>query len=224
MWKNNRLLIITYTLAQILMLALGLLLNGCATTTPSSPQLLSWTARSAQLKNISHWSLSGVFSISHNHKTDIAAFDWQQYQQNFFIEIHGPLNLSSMKIVGKPGEVFLYKTFDKAIRATSPEALIEQQTQWIFPISSLVYWIRNLPAPQSRWTTNLVFDQYHHLLTLNQQGWQINYRHFTSVAGIDLPDELELFTIQINRLHQLPEPLKIKMVIKSWSLSPSPLP
>lgn len=217
---------LTKILLLVLSTIIGFALHGCTTMAPSSQSQLhnlSWSKRSAELKNISRWSLSGVFSITHHHRTDIAYFDWERNHNNFTLEIYGPLHLTNIKIIGKPGEVFLFKTSDKVIRASSPEDLIYQETSWMLPISNLAYWIRNLPAPANISTekTTATFDTYNHLTTLKQQGWVVNYHNFMAVGAIDLPSRLEVSTLPAMTSPESPGQLKIRMVIKSWKL-PNP--
>ena len=84
---------------------------------------------------------------------------------------------------------------------------MQQVLGWQLPVTNLYFWVRGLPAPNSSASTT--FDPYHHLIELEQQGWQIQYERYTAIQGIDLPSKLRLKRGQ----------LQVKIVISSWKLS-----
>ncbi len=72
--------------------------------------------------------------------------------------------------------------------AQSPEALLEEQLGWKLPVSHLVWWVRGLPAPDSK--SRLGLDNDSRLATLEQDGWQVEYLSYTEQNGYWLPDLL----------------------------------
>jgi outer membrane lipoprotein LolB len=83
---------------------------------------------------------------------------------------------------------------------------LRQEFGWSMPVSNLRYWIFANTAPTK--VDVAQFDNYHHLIHLEQQGWQINYARFTPVNGIDLPAKIELHNAKV----------KIKIVLKSFQV------
>jgi len=88
--------------------------------------------------------------------------------------------------------------------APSPEALLEEQLGWRLPVSHLVWWVRGLPAPDSKSTLSLDGDS--RLATLDQDGWQVQYLSYTEQNGYWLPERLKLHG----------QDLDVTLVIKDW--------
>jgi outer membrane lipoprotein LolB len=190
-----------------------LLLSSCATikTTPPAAvpafHKVPWQKRQAALAKLNAWTISGSIGATYNNNTDIASFDWQNISNNrYVINMHSPLNLKTIRITGDGNETILWTTQTQKITAKTPEELLVSQLGWPIPISNMIYWVKALPAPHV--SKIMQFDDYNHLTTLKQQGWQIQYSNFTAINGIDLP--LKIYFIN-NDLH-------IKMVIKRWQL------
>ena len=72
---------------------------------------------------------------------------------------------------------------------------------WTLPVSSLIYWIRGLPAPG---VYHAQTDAYGHLSKLSQAGWILKFSQYLSLKGVDLPQILQLNS----------GPLKIKIVVQ----------
>lgn len=190
-----------------------LLLSACATIKPAQPtetptfHKISWQKRQAALAKIDTWTISGSIGATHNNKTDIASFDWKNIKNNcYVINMHSPLNLKTIRITGDDNETILWTTQTQKIIAKTPEELLISQLGWSIPISNMIYWIKALPAPHV--SKIMQFDEYNHLTTLEQQGWQIHYSNFTAVNGIDLPYKIYFTNNELN----------IKMVVKNWQI------
>lgn len=187
------------------------LLSGCVSlslhkTTPTRFSKESVATRQQQLTQLTAWNIQGAFSFQRKGQASIANYAWQEKPNNHYtITLESALNLYSVTIEGQPGHVTLLEPKKKVLTATSPEALLQQRLSIRLPVQSLIYWIRGLPtdAPyQAR------FDDYGHLIDLTQQGWHIQFSHYTTIQSMDLPSVL-----QITGHGQ-----KIKIVIKSWSV------
>lgn len=187
-----------------------ILLGACSTITPppaASTTLhhLSWSERQQQLRTITAWNIRGALSITYNEKTDLTSFEWQKKQDNYFINIHGPMNVASTNIIGNQNQVVLQQASGKQIEAETAEELMQQQLGWSLPLNNLNYWIRGLPAPHIN--ARSLFDSYNHIQNMTQHGWQITYADYGSFSGIDLPTKIYLTSPQ----------LRAKIVIKQWN-------
>lgn len=170
-----------------------LFLSGCAYfQRPPSFKQEPWKQRQAELRQIKNWEMSGALSITYNKKRDIARFKWVQKQDSYAMNISGPLNIGSVKIIGDADHVELWRTNKKSIVADTPEQLTKEQLGWRLPISNIRYWILSLPVPTK--INAMRFDQYGHLTDLEQNGWQIKYVEFQTNAqkNIDLPKTILL--------------------------------
>jgi len=186
---------------------LALFLSSCSTfQAPSALHHLTRHKRSAELSALNNWQAQGSLSIHYAQETNIASFDWQQTNNNYTINLSGPLSLAHFLISGNDHQVTLQKSNTEIFTAPTPEKLLQTQVGWNLPITNLIYWIKGMTAPQLLYKAQ--FDVNNHLARLKQQGWTIFYRDFESVNGIDLPTKLYLQNNQ----------LKIKIVIKSWQV------
>jgi outer membrane lipoprotein LolB len=197
--------------AKLLIVTLLVFLSGCALfqqgKTEPGNRAMSWKARSAELNRIQAWTAHGSVSIQHDAKTDIASVQWRQQQQDYQFALSGPLGFGRVEITGGPASITLQQSNKPPVSAATPELLMQNQLGWHIPISHLYYWARGLPAPGM--PSKKIFDAYHHLTQLQQEGWQIDYLEYMPVNGVDLPRTMQLST----------DRLKIKLVIREWELA-----
>lgn len=98
---------------------------------------------------------------------------WLQRQDYYDIRLSGPLGRGAARLTGRPGQVSLEVANQGRYEAPSPEALLEEQVGWKLPVSHLVWWVRGLPAPESKSRLSLNGDS--RLATLEQDGWRVEY-------------------------------------------------
>jgi outer membrane lipoprotein LolB len=165
---------------------------------------LTWAQRQAALNTVKDWHISGAMAYRTPHGGQSASLTWQQTEQQYQINLFGPLGVGRVNLVGILGKNVVLTREGKQFEARTPEALMQQQLGWHLPISNLHYWVRGIPAPGI--TKNIEFDDFHHIATLLQQGWVIHYERYTAVNGIDLPSK---FTLQHDNL-------SVKVVISKW--------
>ncbi len=200
---------------KISLITVTILLTGCASfiqQTPSYSQAktinhyLPWEKRKAQLNALQNWQASGNLAAHSTDQTGVnASFSWEQNDHCYQLIFFGPLGSQSAVLAGNSERVCL-TTHRQTYTAQNPESLLVDQLGLRLPVSQLYYWLRGLPAPQSRYTTNL--DAYNHLLKLRQSGWCINYTHYTNKSTIDLPDRLEISNGE----------WQVRIVIHHWDL------
>ena len=173
-------------------------------------QNVSWAERQQALVKIEQFHIAGAVAIKTPQQAQTANVNWQQQQQTFAIALYGPLGAGRVTLSGAPGHTQLLAS-GKTYRAKTPEALMQQVLGWHLPISHLDYWIRGLPAPHS--PAQLHFDEFNHLIQLQQDGWQIDYQRYTAVEQYDLPSKLQM-TYDGKLGH-----LSVRMVISQWTLA-----
>jgi len=197
---------------------LTFILTGCANFSqapiryPHKPinHYLSWTQRKAQLNALSDWQANGNIVIhSENGSGANTSFSWQQAKKNYQLRLFGPLGTHSVLLSGNLRQVTLF-THNQTTTAQNAEQLLAQQLGLHLPISQLHYWLRGLPAPQSRYAISL--DAYNRSLTLRQSGWRINYTQYTNSGNVDIPERIEL----ANRQWQ------VRVLITHWDFIPCP--
>jgi outer membrane lipoprotein LolB len=204
----------THIFARISIVSLLILLSGCTTLSPKTApvgQPMTWEARSAALDQIQSWTVRGSVSLQHAQRTDLASLQWAQNSRRYQFALFGPLGFGRVEITGQPNSIRLVQSNKPPVVATSPEALMQQELGWQIPVVPLYYWARGLPAPGMSAKTQ--FDAYHHLIRLEQEGWEILYTEYSPVVGtLDLPKKM-----QLTRRN-----LKIKLALKDWIVAGAP--
>lgn len=178
---------------------LVIFLSSCAsfTQTPTPLQqpkivnhYLPWTYRKAQLHGIQNFRVNGNLAVHATSGRGVnASFSWEQIYSHYQLSFFGPLGSQGAVLNGNPNQVSL-TTHQQTYHAQSPERLLYDQLGLNLPVSHFYYWLRGLPAPQSRYTFNL--DAYNRIMQLRQSGWRVVYSHFTNIGKIDLPDRINL--------------------------------
>ena len=194
--------------------AFFLSLAGCATTPPSplpanTPKAITSTENKS-LRNdpaaIQNWDLKGMIAIRNTHDAWSAHWQWNQQNQNYVINLIGPLGSNSIQLTGSPGKVLLETSDGKKTQSASPETLLEKQLGWRLPVSNLYYWVRGLPVPGIPAQKQL--DASQHISVLAQQGWRVEYLRYSRVGQTDLPAKMNLNNAALN----------VKILISQWQL------
>ena len=116
----------------------------------------------------------------------------------------GPLGRGAARLTGRPGQVSLEVANQGRYEAPSPEALLEEQLGWKLPVSHLTWWVRGLPAPDSK--SRLTLDADSRLSNLEQDDWQIEYLSYAQQNGYWLPERIKLHGSNLD----------VTLVIKQW--------
>ena len=198
-----------------------LLVAGCATgpstqqpTTALSEVALqhAWEQNSAQAKALKSWHVRGRAGVSTPEQSGAVTIRWDRTPDTFSIYMTGPLGQTLARLegtgeVGNSRQVTLDVPGEDSVTASSAEELLYRQTGWILPFSSLDYWLRGIPAPQSDYTRVLNAQGY--LAELQQNGWQVIYGSYRKEGKVRLPEK-----IKAER-----DGVKVIFSIREWSLN-----
>ncbi len=195
---------------RLLVVCLSIFLASCASMTPQETapknETVSWENRAKTISDFQTWDLKALIAMRRQNDAWSATLQWQQQHDRYHIALFGPLGTNSYEINGRPGNVVLSSANGKKASASNPETLLTQQVGWSVPVSNLFYWIRGLPVPNVPAQKQL--DKYNHLISLQQQGWNIHYLSYTSVDHIDVPSKIFLDNPEMN----------VKIIINQWQL------
>ena len=196
-------------LRHLLVFSLIALLAGCAGLTSHEAlegqgDPAQWKAHKQQISQLDGWQISGKIGIRAPRDSGSATLFWLQRQDYYDIRLSGPLGGGAARLTGRPGDILLEVANRGRFQAPSPEALLREQLRLDLPVSNLLWWIRGLPAPDSR--SRLTLDGDSHLARLEQDGWQVEYQRYTEQNGYALPERLKLYG----------QDLEVTLVIKDW--------
>ena len=188
---------------------LAVLLAGCAGLAPQETvegpgNAQDWKTHKAQISEIDGWQINGKIGIRAPQDSGSGTLFWLQRQDYFDIRLSGPLGRGATRLTGRPDAVALEVAGQGRFEAESPEALVESQLGWQLPVSNLLWWIRGLPAPDSR--SRVELDGNGRLAHLQQDGWDVQYLNYSDENGFALPSRIKLAG----------RDLQITLVVKDW--------
>ncbi|KAI1696703.1 outer membrane lipoprotein lolB domain-containing protein [Ditylenchus destructor] len=169
---------------------------------PGNPA--QWKQHKDKLSSIDGWQIEGKVGVRAPKDSGSGTLFWLQRQDYYDIRLSGPLGRGAARLTGRPGQVSLEVANQGRYEATSPEALLEEQIGWKLPVSHLVWWVRGLPAPDSKSRLSLNSDS--RLATLEQDGWQVEYLSYVEQSGYWLPERIKLHGTDLD----------VTLVIKDW--------
>jgi outer membrane lipoprotein LolB len=197
------------SLRNLAVIGLLLLLAGCAGLGPRESiegqgNAQQWKANKTQLDQLDAWQISGKVGIRAPQDSGSGTLFWLQRQDYYDIRLSGPLGRGAARLTGHPGKVTLEVANQGRYEAESPEALLEEKLGWRLPLSHLFWWVRGLPAPDSK--SRVQLDALSHLASLEQDGWRIEYLGYIEQNGYRLPERIKLHGAQLD----------VTLVIKDW--------
>jgi outer membrane lipoprotein LolB len=196
-------------LRHVFAFSLIALLAGCAGITSHEAvqgkgDASKWRVNKEQLTSLDGWQINGKVGIRAPKDSGSGTLFWLQRQDYYDIRLSGPLGRGAARLTGRPGAVSLEVANQGRYEAADPETLLKDQLGWKLPVSHLVWWVRGLPAPDSK--SSLTLDSDSRLSNLEQDGWQIEYLSYTQQNGYWLPERMKLHG----------QDLDVTLVIKDW--------
>ncbi|MEO5702276.1 MAG: lipoprotein insertase outer membrane protein LolB [Gammaproteobacteria bacterium] len=207
---------ITHVVRALLLAGLAALSVACTaipTQLSGSDHEPAWQARQQRLSSLQAWNLTGRISIQAKREGWHAGLYWAQRSTDYDINLSSPLGQDILRLHGGPDGVVM-RSSDGEQRAATADALLYKRLGWRLPLSGLRFWALGLPdatasaiSPQDR-----ELDALGRLTRLRQSGWEIEFRHYTSVAGIDLPDKIFLNNRQTGTQ------LEVRLAVEKWEI------
>lgn len=195
-------------MSRIGALFLVLMIVGCAPQ-PLQP-VVDWERHQEAAQRLDSWQLSGKLGARLPDNSGSARLRWHQDQGDYRIDLSGPFGQGRVIIETTDTGVRLRQGGEPPMEAASAEALMWQTTGWRVPVAELIYWVRGIPAPDSR---HRVLDRTPEglLKTLRQSGWTLHYSDYQTTGLMPLPGR-----IIAERRHT-----RLTLIVYDWSLPES---
>ena len=193
----------------IILLMTTLVITGCSSLSnnkqpaQSTEIAISWIDHVQNMRLINDWQANAKVAIAIQKKTQSAKMTWLQQDSQFDITFSGPFGHAGPRISGSDTSVTLLIPKEQPLTGSSASALLQQRLGWQLPVENARYWMLGIPSPTSESEVTLKDER---LLSLQQDGWIINYTDYTKVD-----DEYRPSKIIITR-----GDFKILLVIYKW--------
>lgn len=196
---------LSHSLASTTLLCL--LLAGCVSAPRmDAPVNDDWQVRRDLLDSLTLWEFTGRIGVRDDKESHSSRIRWQQRGDHYVINLWGTLNAGATEITGRPGEVILQQEGKMPLTASTAEDLVYEQLGYELPVTQLSYWIKGMPAPGVQSAPS--FNAENHLISLEQDGWHVQYLGYTNYATESLPTR-----IRIEK-----SPLRLDFVRLDWTL------
>lgn len=196
---------------NILLFLVTVLAAGCASL-PEPPAVdhpgQVWQQRREALSRIAYWHLTGRLAVRNGNEAWNIHLDWQQKGDDYQIILNGPFGAGKVKLTGDKAGVALQDSDNQTFYADNPGELLRERTGVSMPVAGLRYWILGLDTPGQSNAPKL--DPQGRLAYLEDKQWQVNFRRYTEVSGLQLPEK-----IFIDRPAQ---EIKVRLVVDEWRL------
>lgn len=189
---------------RFLIAALAAMLTSCATRPPPASVPVA-------LEELAHWQARGRIGISGPEGGGSGSFLWQQQDDRADVQIRGPVGVGSVRlqVAGAPGnpELRLQTGDGVMLEAQAAWSELEARLGATLPAANLRYWLLGLAAPGAhRWSEPGADGE----ISLEQQGWRIDYQRYSNQFGARLPV----------RLLATSGAARVRIVVDRWMLGP----
>jgi outer membrane lipoprotein LolB len=195
--------------SKTLLLTIVFILSAC-TMQPHTAAPSDWQAYQLRVSQLNEWTLDGKLGFRAPDNGGSATVNWQQRQNNFQLQLSGPLGAGNATISGNQQIAeMLYK--DQLYRQT-PEQLAAQLTGVPLPVNALSWWARGLPSPTETKASTIATSPEGFASSFQQAGWQLTFSRYAETTAGSLPGKIAgTFQSDDNRRYSF------KLVISRWS-------
>ena len=175
----------------VLLILVTVLLNACATRSPSNIQVNS-KAHQVKLSQIQQWKLKGRMAFKSTDEKFSANLNWQQIEDSYHLSLNTMLGINILSMHGDNHSVEL-DADDEHYQDTDASHLIWRITGWQIPVSQFPFWIKGQAGP----TDQAIYAQSGVVSQLiphcdNCTGWLISYSDYRQLGDVWLPHNITL--------------------------------
>jgi outer membrane lipoprotein LolB len=133
-----------------------------------------------------------------------AKLRWKQQGGRSNLALDGPLGVGGVRITADGGNLNVINAHGDPLDSDAARREITTRLGFDPPLQSLRFWVQGVPDPAH--PADEVLDDNQRLATLRQDGWQIDYPKYTTVAGQWLPS---LITLKRDNV-------RVRLLVDGW--------
>ena len=189
---------------------LVLTLNACTSVSVKDPDFVNkeiYEDRTSQLNATGVWGLVGKISLDDGDDGGSGRLQWSVEPGHSELDFHGAMGRGAWHLqIGQDG--VLLKMADGTEQAADDvNDLIQDRMGWPIPLDALQWWVRGLVAPGV--IENETYGSEGLLTSLRQFGWDVDFKRYASVDGVELPV----------RLNATNDNYRVKLAISRWRMN-----
>lgn len=175
-------------------------------STPVPPNLQLNELHLQRLATIQQFSLQGRIAVQTNDKGFSGRLSWQHQNNHDNITLFSPLGGQVASITKTPEQITLEDHRGNSISARDTESLTQPTLGWQLPLTGLADW--TLGRPTNSAIIDSTWSESGQLLTLNQDGWKIEYQDYEISNHYMLPKKIILKSDRVN----------LKLLVEKWDV------
>lgn len=189
---------------------LVLTLNACTSVSVKDPDFVNkeiYEDRTSQLNATGVWGLVGKISLDDGDDGGSGRLQWSVEPGHSELDFHGAMGRGAWHLqIGQDG--VLLKMADGTEQAADDvNDLIQDRMGWPIPLDALQWWVRGLVAPGV--IESETYGSEGLLTSLRQFGWDVDFKRYASVDGVELPI----------RLNATNDNYRVKLAISRWRMN-----
>jgi outer membrane lipoprotein LolB len=151
-----------------------------------------------RLQQTLDWQASGKIGIQQSQgQSGSLSFIWQQSGEHYLIHAFNPIGQLQFSLSGDKHTASYQQADGQRIDAATPEQLLQQMTQWSFPVSAVALWINSEMSGNEQL---LEYDAQQRLSHFVIDNWQVSWHykgHDTQAYKIRLQSNSATLTLII---------------------------
>lgn len=189
---------------------LVLTLNACTSVSVKDPDFVNkeiYEDRTSQLNATGVWGLVGKISLDDGDDGGSGRLQWSVEPGHSELDFHGAMGRGAWHLQIGPDGVLLKMADGTEQAADDVNDLIQERMGWPIPLDALQWWVRGLVAPGV--IENETYGSGGLLTSLRQFGWDVDFKRYASVDGVELPV----------RLNATNDNYRVKLAISRWRMN-----
>jgi len=194
----------------LVVMALTLLMSACVPMGQQKPidqnsEDVFWNTRYPDLLALTDWEITGRSVIAQKSEGWNVGLLWQEFDGMFLVKLQGPFGQGGAVLKGDKDNVVLILDDGRRMSSSNAEQLIKEALGIPLPLNALRDWVRGIPHAGQEFET-IQFDQRGRIVSLQQQGWQIDYKRYIPFGDYSMPGK-----IFIHKGEQ-----RLKIIVSDW--------